>query len=168
MVRAFLVALVLLPTTAMAAPNYNHLCAGWAGKWHTETAVIRDEKTRAWKPEDTDPDWRVELIAPGKCRFYFDKQAPFEVDTSNGFYDVTDTDSKGKPRKYRGVFADADIKGPRDWSVVVDTPPPPGGKYYQRYDMSIMGDVLLVRFLERTNPADPYSATDVSVHRARP
>ncbi|MET0252070.1 MAG: hypothetical protein ABW203_07825 [Novosphingobium sp.] len=92
----------------------------------------------------------------------------FELDTTQAFYDITPGDPKSAAPLERSKFVESEIKGPRNWSITVDRPPPTGGKSYVRYEMAMMGDVNLVRFLVSPAPQGPFTPVAFGVNRRQP
>ena len=166
MLWAVVSGLALQAAAPAATPDYTALCAGWAGRWRTDVALTH--RTGSWTTDNDDPDFRVEPVSPGRCRFYDGKNAlEFEIDTTNGGYDATYDRPGGRVTEH-GRFVFAAIQGPRDWAVTVDNPVRPESGRMIRYEMSIMGDVMMVRFLAAPAATGAYQPIGFAVNRRQP
>lgn len=163
MLAAGLMATALSSAPAEAA-DPAALCAGWAGTWR----VLDDSELRDgdWTQDLSDGEWRVEATGPGKCRFIQANGTPsIDIDTTHGFYDVTNWD-KGKPAPvdhYR--FITSAIENSRSWHVVLEVPRRSDSSRYSRMAMTMTGDLFTIMILSATAPDAPYLPRGVTIHR---
>lgn len=143
------------------AAELDMLCAGWKGAWRTEI----DQSLKpdgSWGPSGTDRDWRVEQTEPGRCRFVFGGTPAFDVDTTNGFYDVTGPASGEPGPVRRGRVLHAELVNPKAWNVVVESP---AGSGTSRLQMTMAGDLFII-YLTNVGPdAARLKPDGIAVHR---
>jgi hypothetical protein len=167
-ILAAMIALSIAPS-AFAA-DASALCAGWNGKWRSEINTER-QADGSWKDDNSDPDWRVETTAPGKCNFFFGspEALDFAIDTTSGDYVATGRkDGKPQPPEiYR--FVRSEIGDERHWSVeVVRKPRAAPGSRFVRMTMIMAGEGFFISIASAPAEAGPYQLTSYTTHRRRP
>ena len=163
--RLALAMTTLLLAAPAAAADASALCEGWSGHWRAIADSTRGTDGN-WAADLSDPLWQVRPLASGKCHFTMGEAEvdDFDVDMTNGFYDVTNwQDGKALPvQRYR--FVASAIEGPRSWTVVVAAPHTPGATGYYRLVMTLAGDLFSMTTVAATTENGAYFPRTVTVH----
>lgn len=157
--------LITLAAAQAASPtsaDLAMLCAGWAGKWRSETDLTYSPG-KGWAVGGDDPNWSVEPTGAGKCLFRFKGAPEFSIDTTAGFYDAAFyKDGKATGDSQRGRVIHSEIVDPRAWNVVVEAPRQ-AGTY--RMQMTMAGDLFVIYMTETGADASKLKPYAITVHR---
>ncbi len=162
-----IIATCLIVAPAQAADK-SALCEGWSGSWRATDNAER-QADGSWKTDNSDPDWRVQPLAKGKCSILgVSDGSRFDVDTSSGDYIFTNwKDGKAQPsQSYR--FVRSEIEGPRIWSVEVIGQRTSGDKNFGRLTMTMAGDSFVIIRATAPTEAGPFRMLSYTAHHRSP
>ncbi len=106
------------------------------------------------------------MTGPSKCRFFKgESTVDFDVDTSQGSYDVVGwEDGKVVPVERSKIVSSA-IENPQSWTFITQMPRRSNTSPYYRFAMTMAGDLFSIALLSATSSDGPYFPRSVTVHR---